>query len=259
MKLIPNTAITPLLVNKCIESMAAVHSPSNHSFSNGRGGYVVYDNNMDGKVYAHPGYYKAMWLAQNGDIRIGEDGEQLYIRVFTIDGPTENWKPFDNVSVEFNIPKAKHEYGWTNAIRYVAQQNGLIVKRGIRIGDRAWWTTTTGVDAHIEAHNVGEKYAFEMYIDPKNVEAEQVEQARQFMQWLTADQHSYENLQAMWATPFLESYKHLGYILYGEGGNRPRSPATANSKPDRKSPAWPEHGGPSTPNPPPSTSPCSKR
>ena len=23
----------------------------------------------------------------------------------------------------------------------------------------------------------------------------------------------------MWATPFLESYKHLGYILYGEGGN----------------------------------------
>ena len=219
MILIPNSAITPLLVNKCIESMAEVHSPSNHSFSNGRGGYIIYDNNIDGKVYAHPGYYKAMWLAQNGDIRIGEDGEQLYIRVFTIEGPTENWKPFDNVSVEFNIPKAKHEYGWTNAIRYVAQQNGLVVRRGVRIGKRAWWTESDGTDAHIEAHNVGDKYAFEMYIDPKDVKAEQVEQARRFMQWLTADQHSYENLQAMWATPFLESYKHLGYILYGEGGN----------------------------------------
>lgn len=219
MKLIPNTAITPLHVNKCIESMAAVHTPSNCSFSDGRGGYVTYNNNIDGKVYAHPGYYKAMWLAQNGDIRIGENGKQLYIRVFDFDGPTENWKPFDNVSVEFNIPKAKHEYGWTNAVRYIAQQNGLVVRRGIRIGKRAWWTTTTGVDAHIEAHNVGDKYAFEMYIDPKDVEAEQVEQARRFMQWLTVDQHSYENLQAMWATPFLESYKHLGYILYGEGGN----------------------------------------
>lgn len=219
MKLIPNTAITPLHANKCIESMAAVHTPSNCSFSDGRGGYVTYNNNMDGKVYAHPGYYKAMWLAQNGDIRIGEDGEQLYIRVFDFDGPTENWKPFDNVSVEFNIPKAKHEYGWTNAVRYVAQQNGLIVKRGIRIGRRAWWNDGDAYEQHIAAHNVDDKYAFEMYIDPKNVEAEQVEQARRFMQWLTADQHSYENLQAMWATPFLESYKHLGYILYGEGGN----------------------------------------
>lgn len=219
MKLIPNTAITPLHANKCIESMAAVHTPSNCSFSDGRGGYVIYNNNMDGKVYAHPGYYRAMWLAQNGDIRIGEDGEQLYIRVFDFDGPTENWKPFDNVSVEFNIPKAKQEHGWTNAVRYVAQQNGLVVRRGIRIGKRAWWTESDGTDAHIEAHNVGDKYAFEMYIDPKDVEAEQVEQARRFMQWLTADQHSYENLQAMWATPFLESYKHLGYILYGEGGN----------------------------------------
>ena len=219
MKLIPNTAITPLNVNKCIESMAEVHTPSNHSFSNGRGGYVVYANNMDGKVYAHPGYYKAMWLAQNGDIRIGEDGKQLYARVFDFDGPTENWKPFDNVSVEFNIPKAKHEYGWTNAVRYVAQQNGLVVKRGIRIGRRAWWNDGDAYNQHIAAHNVDDKYAFEMYIDPKDVKAEQVEQARQFMQWLTADQHSYENLQAMWATPFLESYKHLGYILYGEGGN----------------------------------------
>ena len=219
MKLIPNTAITPLNVNKCIESMAEVHTPSNHSFSNGRGGYVVYANNMDGKVYAHPGYYKAMWLAQNGDIRIGEDGKQLYARVFDFDGPTENWKPFDNVSVEFNIPKAKHEYGWTNAVRYVAQQNGLVVKRGIRIGRRAWWNDGDAYNQHIAAHNVDDKYAFEMYIDPKDVKAERVEQARQFMQWLTADQHSYENLQAMWATPFLESYKHLGYILYGEGGN----------------------------------------
>lgn len=219
MKLIPNTAITPLLVNKCIESMAEIHSPSNHSFSNGRGGYVVYDNNMDGKVYAHPGYYKAMWLAQNGDIRIGEDGKQLYARVFDFDGPTENWKPFDNVSAEFSIPKAKQEHGWTNAVRYVAQQNGLVVKRGIRIGRRAWWNDGDSYNQHIAAHNVDDKYAFEMYIDPKDAKAEQVEQARQFMQWLTADQHSYENLQAMWATPFLESYKHLGYILYGEGGN----------------------------------------
>lgn len=216
---IPTSLVTPMYINKCVESMVARHSPSNYSFPDGRGGFVAYNDNIDGKVYAHPGYYKAMWLAQNGDIRIGEDGEQLYIRVFTIDGPTENWKPFDNVSVEFNIPKAKHEYGWTNAIRYVAQQNGLVVKRGIRIGKRAWWTESDGTDAHIEAHNVGDKYAFEMYIDPKNVKAEQVEQARRFMQWLTADQHSYENLQAMWATPFLESYKHLGYILYGEGGN----------------------------------------
>ena len=216
---IPNTAITPLHANKCVESMAEVHVPSNHSFSNGRGGYVIYDNNMDGKVYAHPGYYKAMWLAQNGDIRIGENGKQLYARVFDFDGPTENWKPFDNVSVEFNIPKAKHEYGWTNAVRYVAQQNGLVVKRGIRVGRRAWWNDGDAYNQRIAARNVDDKYAFEMYIDPKNVESEQVEQARRLMRWLTADQHSYENLQAMWATPFLESYKHLGYILYGEGGN----------------------------------------
>lgn len=216
---IPTSLVTPMYVNKCVESMAEIHSPSNHSFPDGRGGYVVYDNNMDGKVYAHPGYYKAMWLAQHGDIRIGEDGEQLYARVFTIDGPTESWKPFDNVGVEFDIPKAKQERGWTDAVRYVAQRNGLVVRRGIRIGKRAWWTESDGTDARIEAHNVGEKYAFEMYIDPKDVEAEQVEQARRFMRWLTADKHSYENLQAMWATPFLESYKHLGYILYGEGGN----------------------------------------
>lgn len=216
---IPTSLVTPMHINKCVESMTERHSPSNYSFPDGRGGFVAYNDNIDGKVYAHPGYYKAMWLAQHGDIRIGEDGEQLYIRVFTIDGPTENWKPFNSVSIEFDIPKSKQERGWTESIRYVAQRNGLVVKRGIRIGKRAWWTESDGTDAHIEAHNVGDKYAFEMYIDPKNVEAEQVEQARQFMQWLTVDQHSYENLQAMWATPFLESYKHLGYILYGEGGN----------------------------------------
>lgn len=219
MILIPNSAVTPMSANKVINSMAEWTMPTRHCFVDAHGRYVKYDNNIDGTIYTHPGYYKAMWYAQNGDIRIGEDGEQLYRRVTTIEGPTENWKPFSSVSIEFDIPKGKQERGWTNAVRYIAQQNGMVVRRGIRIGDRAWWTKTSGVDAHIEAHNVGDKYAFEMYIDPKDVEAEQVEQARRFMQWLTADQHSYENLQAMWATPFLESYKHLGYILYGEGGN----------------------------------------
>lgn len=219
MIVIPNNDVTPMMANKCISSMVESTFPDAHSFPDGRGKYVRYDSNVDGKIYAHPGYYRALWKALNGDIRIGEDGEQLYVRVSSIEGPTENWKPFDNVSIEFNIPKAKQEYGWTNAVRYIAQQNGLVVKRGIRIGRRAWWNDGDAYNQHIAAHNVDDKYAFEMYVDPKNVDAEQVEQARQFMQWLTADQHSYENLQAMWATPFLESYKHLGYILYGEGGN----------------------------------------
>ena len=219
MIVIPNNDETPMMANKCISSMVESSNPDSHCFPDGRGKYVRYDSNVDGKIYAHPGYYRALWKALKGDIRIGEDGEQLYRRVATIEGPTENWKPFDSVSVEFNIPKAKQEYGWTNAVRYIAQQNGLVVKRGIRIGRRAWWNDGDAFNQHIAAHNVDDKYAFEMYIDPKDVQAEQVEQARQFMQWLTADQHSYENLQAMWATPFLESYKHLGYILYGEGGN----------------------------------------
>lgn len=209
----------PLQANAVIRSMTAKHLPSKHCFFDGRGHYVDMADNPDGDMYAHEGYYKAMWMALNGDVRIGEDGKQLYARIFNIEGPTENWKPFDDVNIEFDVPRHSQKKGWTDAVRYVCQQNNLVVRHGIRIGDRAWWTTSDADRDHVEAHNVGDKYAFEMYVDPQGVTASEVEQARKWMEWLTADPHSYENLQAMWATPFLEPYKHLGYILYGKGGN----------------------------------------
>lgn len=48
---------------------------------------------------------------------------------------------------------------------------------------------------------------------------ELVSQAGRFLHFVTADSHSAENLGRMFATPLLEPYKHLFYVLYGGGGN----------------------------------------
>lgn len=48
---------------------------------------------------------------------------------------------------------------------------------------------------------------------------ELVSQAGRFLHFVTADSHSAENLGRMFATPLLEPYEHLFYVLYGGGGN----------------------------------------
>lgn len=180
-------------------------------------------NDNTGKPRWEDAYYDAFWSLRNGDLRLGEDNATMYARDTDWLGGTlpDTWHPISSLAEEFGFPTG------SRAIRHLepmfkAQALKLPrLTRGMLFGHTVYRPQGKN---NVITEDMDENGAY-LYVDdsPWLHDREKtmglVEKANGFIAQLTADDASRENLLRMFATPFLEPYKHLFYVLYGHGGD----------------------------------------
>ena len=176
-----------------------------------------------GKPRWDDAYYDAFWSLRNGDLRLGEDGDTMYARdTDWLGGDMPNtWHPISGLSEEFGFPTGSRAVrNLEPMFRAEALKLPRLV-RGMRFGDTAFRPQgRRGVTAGEADDNGAYLYVDDSaWLRDGRKTAEIVEQANRFAARLTADDASRENLLRMFATPFLEPYKHLFYVFYGHGGD----------------------------------------
>lgn len=168
-------------------------------------------------------YYDAFWSLRNGDLRLGEDGDTMYARDtdWLGGGLPNTWHPVSSLSEEFGFPTGSH------AVRNLEPMFKAETLKLPRLTRGMLFCSTVFHPQGKNTVTVGEadENGAYLYVDnspwlqDRKKTAELVEQANRFIAQLTADDASRENLLRMFATPFLEPYKHLFYVFYGHGGD----------------------------------------
>lgn len=176
-----------------------------------------------GKPRWDDAYYDAFWSLRNGDLRLDEDGDTMYARDTNwLGGDMPNtWHPISSLAEEFSFPTGSRAVRNLEPMFRAEALKLPRLTRGMRFGNTAFHPQGKHSVIVGEADDNG---AY-LYVDDSTwlydskKTAKIVEQANRFIAQLTADDASRENLLRMFATPFLEPYKHLFYVFYGHGGD----------------------------------------
>lgn len=173
-------------------------------------------------------YARAWWELAKGDILLGDDGKTLFRRNFDEDEGhlLGTFRKFERVEVEFAVPSNRWVTGMTR--EFVAVLRRLSdrprVHRGIKFGSSTAFIRET-VDGsqrtvvhRITAADPRLPEPFEIQF-PCEWDDELEAEGRRWLEWMTADSHSADNLTRMFATPVLEPNKQLTFIGYGRGRN----------------------------------------
>lgn len=168
-------------------------------------------------------YYDAFWSLRNGDLRLSEDGDTMYARdTDWLGGDMPNtWHPISSLSEEFGFPTGSHAVRNLEPMFRAETLKLPRLTRGMLFGHTAFHPQGKHTVMVEEADEDG-AYLYvddSPWLNDHKKTAELVERANKFIAQLTADDASRENLLRMFATPFLEPYKHLFYVLYGHGGD----------------------------------------
>lgn len=168
-------------------------------------------------------YYDAFWSLRNGDLRLDEAGDTMYARDTNwLGGDMPNtWHPISSLSEEFDFPTGTHAVRNLEPMFRAEMLKLPRLVRGMRFGNTAFHPQ----GKHSVVVGKADDNGAYLYVDDSTwlydskKTAEIVEQANKFIAQLAADDASRENLLRMFATPFLEPYKHLFYVFYGHGGD----------------------------------------
>lgn len=176
-----------------------------------------------GKPRWDDAYYDAFWSLRNGDLRIDEDGDTIYARDTNwLGGDMPNtWHPISSLAEEFGFPTGSHAVRNLEPMFRAETLKLPRLTRGMRFGNTAFHPQGKhSVMAGEADDNSAYLYvADSTWLHDSKKTAKIVEQANKLIAQLTADDASRENLLRMFATPFLEPYKHLFYVFYGHGGD----------------------------------------
>ena len=174
------------------------------------------------KLRCDIGYYRAMWDLRGDNLRLddSQNGQpQLYARDLDLSGEFKtihSWHVVTSLEAEYGIPRTRYSREWTRLVRLMLRDRPKLI-RGIAINNKCFLPTSSG-KAITRDVQPGEEFWLHEYTGVDD--ARQVlDTADAILRQVTNDQHSYENLRRSFATPFLEPYKELSYILYGGGGN----------------------------------------
>lgn len=176
-----------------------------------------------GKPRWDDAYYDAFWSLRNGDLRLSEDGSTMYARDTNwLGGDMPNtWHPISSLSEEFGFPTGNHAVRNLEPMFRAETLKLPRLVRGMRFGNTTFHPQGKHNVMVGEADDNGAYLHVDdstwLYDSKKTKKI--VEQANKFIAQLTADDASRENLLRMFATPFLEPYKHLFYVFYGHGGD----------------------------------------
>ena len=172
-------------------------------------------NTFSNKPMFHKTYGMAVADMLGGDMKLGEDDHTIYVRDIDVENMKNNqlntWHAILSIEAEYAVPARSRVPGWRKLFTIMLKHRERI-HHGIRFGTHAF---IPGEEHAIQVEN-DEAYEFTVTDTPHR---SLMIQAQQWAQWLTADEHSAENLLRMFASPFLEPYKHLTYVMYGGGGN----------------------------------------
>lgn len=176
-----------------------------------------------GKPRWDDAYYDAFWSLRNGDLRLDEDGDTMYARDTNwLGGDMPNtWHPISSLSEEFGFPTGSRAVRNLEPMFRAEMLKLPRLVRGMRFGNTAYRPQ----GKHTVTVEKADDNGAYLYVDnspwlyDSKKTAKIVELANWYIAQLTADDASRENLLRMFATPFLEPYKHLFYVFYGHGGD----------------------------------------
>ena len=172
----------------------------------------------------HAGYQKAIWDLREGHLRWCPSEHRLYRRDTDMeDHPGErrtlnSWHPVKSIEAEYCIDRpTAQQPGYSAAIVREAQRVQWFaqVERGVRIDPCVWVRRDGRVVQVLDEPDLAVTQTF----DTRGMSREAVQQAERICRWLTVDEKSYKNLVRMFATPWLEPFKQLSYVLSGHGGD----------------------------------------
>ena len=212
--------------------MKTIDSPLRSSFIDRAGHFVRIPQRDSGKSYTDyfdPAYAKALWDFRNGNMLLGETKENtdiedatLYVRDVDRTGQNrllDTWHAISNLESEYHATKAKSYPVWNLQMKVECSKLPGRVRHGIKFSNRAYLRSGTARELTVIDQTAPEfTDPFELVVD-RPYSTSLMKQASSHLRDVTTDDHSAKNLARMFATPLLEKYKHLTFILFGDGGN----------------------------------------
>ena len=185
------------------------------------------DNRRGRQLVMHAGYQKAIWELREGHLRYCPSQRRLWRR-----DPDEedhagdrrllnSWHPIKSIEDEYHIGNSANDrnrnYSMSATIMREAKRSQWFqqVERGVRIDPCVWYRQ----NGRVICVRGDTDMAVTQTFDPKGMSNQAIEQAVSICKWLTVDDKSCANMLRMFATPWLEPFKQLSFVLSGHGGD----------------------------------------
>lgn len=137
------------------------------------------------------------------------------------------WHVCSDVQAELGVPAQKRMRNMDRWVAAVAAHSKIRMLHAVRIyvkdGWRLWMRGDDGIIHEWSMDTAPADIAnspAEVELDANGYDIDElVANAKRVCEWLAVDADSAYNLSRLWATPVMEEYGILSYILYGAGGN----------------------------------------
>lgn len=185
------------------------------------------DNRRSRQLVMHAGYQKAIWELREGHLRYCPSQRRLWRRDPDVEDHAgdrrllNSWHPIKSIEGEYHIGNSANDrnrnYSMSATIMREAKRAQWFrqVERGVRIDPCVWYRQNGRVICVRGDTDMVVTQTF----DPKGMSNQAIEQAVSICKWLTVDDKSCANLLRMFATPWLEPFKQLSFVLSGHGGD----------------------------------------
>lgn len=173
------------------------------------------------------GYQKAIWELREGHLRYCPSQQRLWRRdPDTSDHEGErlilnSWHPVKTIEDEYHIGtnarSSERNPRYSATILREAKRSQWFdqVERGVRCDPCVWVRREGRIVCLQDEPDIAVTQTF----SPAGMGNQALRDAKRILEWLTVDEKSCANLCRMFATPWLEPFKQLSYVLSGHGGD----------------------------------------
>lgn len=173
------------------------------------------------------GYQKAIWELREGHLRYCPSQDRLWRRdpdMADHEGERlllNSWHPVKTIEDEYHIGgnarSSDRNPLYSATILREAKRSQWFeqVERGVRCDPCVWVRRNGKVVCLRDELDIAVTQTF----TPVGMGNQALKDAERILRWLTVDEKSYANLCRMFATPWLEPFKQLSYVLSGHGGD----------------------------------------
>lgn len=173
------------------------------------------------------GYQKAIWELREGHLRYCPSQQRLWRRdPDTSDHEGErlilnSWHPVKTIEDEYHIGtnarSSERNPLYSATILREAKRSQWFdqVERGVRCDPCVWVRREGRIVCLQDEPDIAVTQTF----SPAGMGNQALRDAKCILEWLTVDEKSCANLCRMFATPWLEPFKQLSYVLSGHGGD----------------------------------------
>lgn len=185
------------------------------------------DARRNKQLVIHAGYQKAIWELREGHLRYCPSQQRLWRRdpdVSDHEGDRlllNSWHPVKSIEDEYGIGNGPNDRSRNSAMSRTILREAKRsqwfqqVERGVCIDPCVWIRR----DGRVLCLRGETDMAVTQTFDPRNMGNKAIQDAVRICKWLTTSDESCMNLLRMFATPWLEPFKQLTFILSGHGGD----------------------------------------